>query len=475
MADRERRLTMGAASNLFYVADASKETLNRRVRPGEGQIEFLRKKKDDIEEFLRSDLAARCGCVVSTWLQGSYKLHTLIRPVHKHDDYDVDVGIYFEWGAADGERFKPWELRQHLQASLNEFKRIDASVKEVIDPPKERCSRIEYEEHFHIDTPAYHHSTDTGVARLATLSKGWELSDPEKMVQWFQERLDGDDRAQVRRITRYLKAWAALTFASEKNSLPSSLMLTVLAVDAYISAIGKKSFDDDDALREVASSIFWRLSGSRHVENPVRSDQDRNINRLSDGGFDGFMRALASLDQIATRATGARDEVEAAAIWTEAFDYLFPLPDITGIAEEDPQRGIVVPTPNIRIDVSETKGGSPVRRFENQVDLARLNEHLRFRITNPEVLPTGAKIRWVVRNVGDHAFRENDLGHSAADDGTYVHDETAAYQGRHFMDCEVRFAGQLRSITRVPVLITSMTVPPRHPKRPAYTHFRSRR
>lgn len=466
---------MGAASGLFFYSDSGKDTLNKRVRPSDEQMELLREKKADIETHLRSDLRDRCDCPVSTWLQGSYKLHTLVRPLHKQD-YDVDIGVYVEWGNADGEIFTPLEIREHLQSSLRAFKRVDTSVKEIVDPPKERCSRANYEKQFHIDTPAYHHNTDTGVARLATLSNGWECSDPEKMVKWFQDRLDGDDRKQVRRLARYLKAWAALRFSEDRNSQPSSLLLTVLAVEAYSTAIGQQSLADDDALRAIVDSIFWRLSRNSHVENPVTTDQDRDLNRLDNTGFDGFMRGLNELLDIATRATGCDEEANAAAAWTDAFDYLFPLPDVAGLAEEtDIQRGLMVATPNIRIDISTTRGGPALRSFNDQVDLVRLKECLRFRITNPQDLPLGATVRWIVRNLGEDAYRENDLGHSVTDDGSLVHDETAAYHGRHFMDCEIRVGGRLRSITRVPVLVTSMQMPSRHPARPAYTRLRSRR
>jgi hypothetical protein len=56
-----------------------------------------------------------------------------------------------------------------------------------------------------------------------------------------------------------------------------------------------------------------------------------------------------------------------------------------------------------------------------------------------------------------------------------VHDERAAYHGRHFMDCEVRVGGRLRSITRVPVVVSAVANVPRHVPRPAYTRLRARR
>jgi len=468
---------MGAAAGLFFSTDAEQETLNKRVRPGDDQLERLRERKDDLVAHLKRDLPLSSGVAVSTWLQGSYKLHTLIRPLSKQD-YDVDVGIYFEWGHSSDVKLTPAELRAKLQQSLLDFATNDQHVKDVENPAKDRCSRAYYEKHLHIDLPGYHYSTDTRETRLATIDGAWEVSDPEKMVDWFQERLDGDERAQARRVVRYLKAWAALRFEEDRNAQPSSLMLTVLATDAFADMVQGLNIGDDEALQLVVEEVFDRLSATAVVENPVDSDQDRNINRLGDDNFARFMDALKQLRDIARNAVLADNEPDAAAIWTEAFDYLLPLPDVTGMAEADLAKGrmVLVNAPSVRVAVSAERGGAPRQVFSNgQVDLAYRDEWLRFYVTNRHLLPARAEIRWVVRNIGQDAYDENDLGHSRLDNGEF-HDEHAMYHGRHFMDCEVRVSGRLYALTRIPVAITRTQMPPRHPpRRPAYTQLRGSR
>lgn len=468
---------MGAAAALFFSADADQETLNKRVRPTDAQLDRLRARKDELVVHLKRDIPNRCGVTVSTWLQGSYKLHTLIRPLPKRD-YDVDVGVYFEWGQSSAVKLMPDELRDELQQSLLDFSANDENVKSVEDPPKERCSRAYYQKQLHIDLPGYHYSTDTGRTRLATLDGKWEISDPEKMVNWFQERLDGDERAQARRVVRYLKAWAALKFENDLAAQPSSLMLTLLAADAFADVVQGLDVDDDEALKIVVEVIFGRLSADPAVDNPVDSDQDRDLNRLGDVEFARFLDALGQFCKIAQRALETETEPEAAAIWTEAFDYLMPLPDIEGMAEADVSKGMLalVTVPTVRVAVSAQKGGPARQVFTNgQVDLAYRGEYLRFSVTNRQLLPPRAQIRWVVRNVGKDAYDENDLGHGALDDGSF-HDEHAEYHGRHFMDCEVRVDGRLYAVTRIPVAVTRTQMPPRHPaRRPAYTRIFGRR
>ena len=468
---------MGAAAGLFYSTNGEQETLNRRVRPGDDQLERLRVRKDDLEAHLKRDLRRRSGIPASTWLQGSYKLHTLIRPL-SGQDYDVDVGIYFEWGLLSSETLMPDELRSELQESLLDFATNDEHVRSVEDPPKERCSRAYYQKQLHIDLPGYHYCTDSGETRLATLTGGWEISDPEKMVKWFQDRLDGDERAQARRVVRYLKAWAALRFKDDRAAQPSSLMLTVLAVEAFSDVFQGLDVDDDEALQLIIEALFDRLSDSAWVENPVETDQDRNLNRLGEGDFARFLDALERLRDVARNAVLADTEADAAAIWTEAFDYLLPLPDVTGMAQVDTTSGdlVLVTPPSVRVAVSGERGGAPRQVFnQGQVDLAHKGEWLRFSVTNRHLLPARAELRWVVRNVGEDAYEENDLGHSNSDVGTF-HDEHAVYHGRHFMDCEVRIDGRLYAVTRIPVAISRTSIPPRHPaRRPAYTLLRRRR
>lgn len=465
---------MGAASEYFFSTDGERDTLNKRVRPSDEQFEFLRTKKDALEAHLCRDLPQRTGRPVSTWLQGSYKLHTLIRPVHKRDEYDVDLGVYLEWAMAEGTGWTPVAVRQHVQASVRAYRDAEGAAKGVEEPPKERCSRIRFTRQFHIDVPAYHFEPASGLTRLATLSHGWERSDPELMVRWFQARMEGEERAKVRRAVRYLKAWAALTFADHADARPSSLLLTVLCVDAFTARVGERDLPDDDLLHEVATAIHGRLRADRRVENPVPSDQDRDINRLDEAGFQRFMAALAKLVDTARRACDCDDDAEAATIWAEVFDYLFPLPDVAGLAETQTGQGLLVPTPIIDIDVYTAQGRFD-RHYQGDAEFVRIGETLRFRITNPDVLPPRTQIRWVVRNVGEHAYRENDLGHSARDTGALEHEEHAAYLGRHFMDCEIYQAGRIRSITRVPVHVAAQPIPARHQPRPAYRQLARRR
>ena len=68
---------MGQASKLFN--GNSDQTLIERVTPTVEQREFLQQQWNDLAEYLKEVLAKQ-GYSISTWLQGSYKYGSLIKP-----------------------------------------------------------------------------------------------------------------------------------------------------------------------------------------------------------------------------------------------------------------------------------------------------------------------------------------------------------------------------------------------------------
>lgn len=461
---------MASAADLFHSTSGDTETLDRRIRPSDSQRDYLLEHKNELATWLTSDLDD-LGMEVSTFIQGSYKFHTLIRPLKLGDEYDVDLGLYFKGkphGVVD-----PGELRETVQRSLIRFSAGNAEI-QVIEDPKERCCRAKYTKSFHIDVPVYHETPAGRDVRLATISKGWELSDPSAMLDWFQNSISGDaaDRAMIRRLIRYMKAWSALTFRHPAVG-PSSLMLTILVVDAYSDVVTNED-QDDDALAKIAKAIYERLVLDKMVPNPIPGDSDNDVNRLSEEDHANFMEKLAKLVDTSDRAVGCEELSEAAVIWSEAFSYVFPLPEDLGILATS-QHGVIIPTPEIDIKISPANSNAVERVYHGQVDHAHIGQGMTFEIANPEVIPNGARVKWVVRNSGNEALSTSDLGHVTDDDGSLRQWKKAAYRGRHFMDCEIWLHGRLRSITRVSVTIDGSVMPPGvRSSRPAYTRLMRR-
>lgn len=463
---------MGKASRLFN--GSADQTLIGRVTPTSDQREFLQKHWNDLAEHLKKTLGPCHGYTISTWLQGSYKYATLIKPVHADEEYDVDVGVYFEWDGEEDIEPTPKQLRDWVQAEMLEYEKSCVELKKVEVPAKERCSRASYIRQFHIDTPVYHLNPDSDVRRLACLSDRWENSDPKAIYKWFKDAVSGDDKDQLRRLVRYLKAWAAVSFDDAADSRPSSIFLTVVATEAYQALWPQRllGMDDDDALVAVIKKMHDRLFDERRVANPI--DDDEDLNRMSADGWNGFLPRLTSLQDIAERADEADDEPSAALIWSEAFSFLMPLPETDEVEMVDERSGrAVMQLPEIDVEVFAGNPKRSIARHRNEVPGVAKDCSLVFTIINPHVVPEFSTVEWTVRNEGQEADGRSDLGHRRVGMRLLTTDEHTAYVGRHFMDCIVRLNGQVYAVRRVPVTIRDVQHVHRNPPKPAYTKLKS--
>jgi hypothetical protein len=443
---------MGKAARLFH-SDAE-QTLYGRVTPTPEQRQFLQDQWNAMAEHLKATLP-RWGYPVSTWLQGSYKYGTLIKPVHKGEEYDVDVGIYFSWDPRENE-FSPaaQQLRAWVQQELIEYKKAAGSLKEVISPQKERCSRAIYEQQFHIDTPTYHHDPVTDSRRLACFSGTWEESDPKQLYIWFRDVVGNENRALLRRLVRYLKGWAAVAFKDEPDARPSSTLLTVTVAEAFSQIWGTcpPGIADDDALIAIVDHICDRLTENRKIPSPV--DPEEDLNRIPAESWDAFLTRLAVLNDCAQAADTAEDEAAAAFAWERAFLFLMPLPetDEVEVFESTTNRAIMQ-VPDIDIRIYDDRGGRLLATYSNEVPSVPKGRWLVFEIANKHIVPEYADISWTVRNDSDEADYIGDLGHVQRGINMHVAEESTAYLGKHYMDCVIRLNGTVFAVRRVQVYI----------------------
>ena len=453
--------------HLFYSSDPEQQTLHRRITPTAEQRVQQQERWSDGRDYLIGDLSQQTGLVMASWLQGSYKYGTQVRPV-KGGEFDIDLGIYFTWpGEPEEGSYTPQQLRGLVQESLKKYA-VDAEddVREVVEPPKERCLRIRFTGDFHIDVPSYHLDAEANQRNLATETHGWENSDPKALYAWFRGLFDEDDSTQVRRLIRYLKIWSALNLETP----PASILLTVLAVDAYRTLPTNQTESDDLALRHLCESIATRLLGDVVVPNPAQPDED--LNRLSTAELAHFVQALSYFEGLAASALDAATEAEAAHHWAMAFQYFFPAPRD---AQTVPSSQALVPVafdPQVVVRAVPKSGGHTFQGI-NRIGPIPKNCSITFTLQNADQLSTGARVHWIVRNEGSEAEMTNDLGHMAGDGA--IATENSAYRGTHFMDVAITSAlGVMLGYRRIPVQIQGISMPLRNPKRPGWTKFRRR-
>lgn len=415
------------------------------------------------------ELGKSSGYPIRTWLQGSYKFATQVRPVHKGDEFDIDLGIYFCWnGNRDEGDFTPKELKQKVQDSLHLFSESNEDVIEVVIPPKPRCCRVRFKKDFHIDIPCYHLNEDT--RSLATEDDLWEDSDPKAIYVWFKDQFEDYERGRVRRFVRYLKAWAALKFRDE-GKRPSSLLLTVLVAQAVQELEEGIPAAEDEAFASVLQEIVDRLNNKREVLNPVDQVEDLAA-RLSDNNWHVFVQKLESFSDRAAEAINSDDAMDVCSRWAIEFEHLFPLPDANELEKSAANLPTVITHPEIRVRAVSRDNPNLSYTGVNAIGPIPKNCDITFEVTNAWNMPAGTTFYWIVRNEGEEAEDVNDLGHKA-ESGLQAK-EHSAYRGTHFMDCTAFAQGRIIGLKRVSVTITGIPAPKRNPPKPMYVKLRGR-
>lgn len=456
---------MSLTADLFFSTNAARETLHRRITPTDDQFEDQKARWNDLAVFLKARLKDEVGYSTSTWLQGSYKSDTQIRPWSSGAQFDIDLGLFLEWaGLPEDGDLSPRNLKACVQQALIDYQSDGENDATGVDDPKERCCRISFNPDFHIDVPCYHLDPERDARALATQTEGWELSDPKAIYQWFKRRYDdAPRRAQLRRQIRYLKMWAALNFKDADR--PSSITLTVLAAEA-LEGYAIQGVADDDLLEHVAIVIHERLGASAAVPNPVARSED--LNRLNDPANRALVASLADLKDTAARARQAQDKGAAAENWAECFGQFFPMPEDNDekIAKaEGATNQIALYAFEPQVEVLATPKRNAHRTWSGLNDLPTIPKdcEIRFRLRNAGQLPVGASLRWTVRNRGDEAVRLNDLGHPAGN-GVEI-TERSAYNGDHAMDLTVNVGAQVVGRRRIWVRVRGLAMPPRNKAR----------
>lgn len=458
---------MSCAARLFN--SKSDQTLFSRITPSKEQFETQQARWNDLRDFLKSRLKEDTGYPMSSWLQGSYKYGTQIRPWASGAEFDIDLGLYFEWVGDDEDgEYDPDGFKQFVQNALLDYADDEDNDASGVEDPKERCCRISFRPDFHIDVPCYHLDRERDLRALATETKGWEASDPKALYEWFKELFeDATDRALVRRVVCYMKMWAALKF--EEAARPSSITLTVLVGEAMESLDRSEVGDDDDVLELVITAIADRLDGDGEVLNPIDATED--LNRLDTKATGALRSRLRGFEDIARRANGTTTEADAAEIWTEAFEHFFPMPEDLDADDDDDvavraaaAKGMALMTyafdPQIRVRAVSEDNANYVKEGVNSIPAIVKNCSIRFELINASQLPPGSAIRWTVRNRGREAWSRNDIGHYSGD--AHVSDEHSAYSGNHAMDLTVYQYGRIIGRRRVEINVRGLVMPPRN-------------
>ncbi len=443
---------MGAAALYFYsVNEDNGTTLHDRIKPSQIQMDEQQLRWHELAEFLLPNLEKATGYPTRSWLQGSYKFHTQIRPVRSTGEFDIDLGLYCVWDPDDvTSPPSPLELKDFVQNALIKYATDSEGVAGVLDPPKTRCSRISFQGAFHIDCPIYHLDEDADQRLLATQEDEWEVSDPKKLYTWFRDLFDQNTSPKVRRIIRYLKVWANLKFTDDEER-PSSTLLTVLVAQAASPIRNRLPNAEDETFTVLVSELLKMVRRGKSVPHPIH---DENLAAsISDHGWKLFIERLSLLEEAALRACDQKTTTEACCEWSQIFEHLIPMPSEEVIKSEAKHFHVQFRPLIVEVTARRQEDSFTVAIETNAIGPIPKGCMLDFRVTNASSFPQGTRFDWIARNNGFEASQKNDLGHTS---GTgFSAKERSAYNGRHYMDCTAFYDGNVIGLRRVRVDIYS--------------------
>ncbi|MFD5853291.1 nucleotidyltransferase [Cytobacillus pseudoceanisediminis] len=221
--------------------------------------EILSSKRDIIIKRLKDKLPDQTAYTFEIFNQGSYAMHTGIKPLD--DDYDIDVGLYFDMSKDDE---KPVKAKNWIYNAL-EGHTSDVKIKNP-------CITVTYAAGYHVDITVYAANNGDGKVYLAkgkptsmSQDKRWDKSNPKDLIKEIRDHLsDKDDRKQFRRVVRYLKRWKDEKFNSGSGK-PTGIALTScvyhwlnIQKDTDLFT-GNSSYRDLDALICTVSEMINRF------------------------------------------------------------------------------------------------------------------------------------------------------------------------------------------------------------------------
>ncbi len=242
------------------------------------------------------------------FLQGSFKLGTVIKPISSEIHYDIDMICKFN------ELYKSTISQKDLKDLLGKEVKLYAKSHNMVNVPKDgkRCWTLNYndEAQFHMDIlPSienyenfsfYHMDkdilnkereilaiTDKNSNDFSIISNNWEISNPKGYYEWFQEKSkfrekkrffaesykksieeipDYKIKTPLQKVIQMLKRHRDKYFIDNSEKAPSSVIISTLSAHSYN---GREQLDEilKDTINSMENFIVHK-DGKYIIENP---------------------------------------------------------------------------------------------------------------------------------------------------------------------------------------------------------------
>ena len=343
---------------------------NTKIRLSDNDREVLKKARNSLrdrmqkayEKFSKEEKKTHS---IEFQSQGSFVMDTIIKPIE--DDFDLDDGVYFIGDLTEEQRAETQTFHDVIIKAIDRNNEIE----DVIDKPT--CVRVKYyskydgrELGFHVDLPIYYAETHE-QPELAHTKDGWVESNPVEFIAWFEEKAKSNFNkaflyestkyfndyekwlsdirkkdTQLRRIVRYLKAWADL----KRKEMPPGIVMSILAANNFV-----ENERDDIALRDTLVSIKNDLDENDFTcirpTPKVGEDLFANTSKEEKGYF---YNALNSFIESANFAINNPNQKDACLKWKKHLGERFPC----HLAKDEIEGSKIYAAPPIKNDNSKS-------------------------------------------------------------------------------------------------------------------------
>ena len=252
-----------------------------------------------------------------TFLQGSYVHGTLLRPLDRGQEFDVDVCCSIDLDAVPAQVREPRHLVRWVATRL---KKVEAYKGRVSTRP--RCVRVDFPGDFHMDVVPLAGDSRNQWTNLHVPNRtvnGWEQTNPKRLADWYHQQ-NRNTNGRFVRVAKMLKHWRNQSVP--KAARPPSVGLEVLlarhwphGADSDGAAVAGVFRGLDQALRFLYG-VPNAMNPSLLSENLLR-DWDQSL-------FEVFKEQIAEAAQLATEAVSERNDSRSVGLWQRLFVKRFP-------------------------------------------------------------------------------------------------------------------------------------------------------
>lgn len=234
------------------------------------------------------------------YIQGSYKLKTLIRT--KDDTCDLDDGVYF---TKNPDNVKGYTLQKWVKDAVE-------GTTDANPSHKNKCIRVDYKAGYNIDLPVMVFVENKDKHPYLAVKNGdFQDDDPKEFVEYFKN----NKTDQMVRIIKYLKAWCDY----KREDMPSGLAMTILTLNCF-----QENVRDDVALKCILQEIQRQLLTNFKCVMPT-TPKDDLFGDYTDTKKRNFMKNLSNFIVDARAAIEEPNQLKASKIWRKHLGERFPL------------------------------------------------------------------------------------------------------------------------------------------------------